>query len=828
MKFKLVGNDKPAMHKKSVTAVAWTRDGDIYAASDDKTISIWNTDGNVLRESLMKIEYYATDMHWLPQVGTQIASQFVVAFTNGKFAVVSKSGKIEKFSNVAHHGVIGCIRWNHEGNAIATGGEDGSVRIFSSSAIMRATITRSDMPVYGVAWSPSNDRILYTQGKSLAIRSIKVDSKKMQWKAHDGFIMKVDWNPVNDKIVSCGEDCKYKVWDSFGRVLFQSSTHDDVLTSVRWCPNGSMFAIGSYDTLRLCDETGWSHSLSKPDSGSIFNLAWSSDGTSVAGAGGNGKVVVGQVVDRRLTWKQISVELVAIETEDETADTVVVPDGVGDSKRSEGKVASPSNKSNGTGGSGRNRIRVKDVERETSETLDFVDRVVEMSLGYGHLVVATVTRCYLYSVKNWNTPQIFDLPHPVSLIKQSDRFFVMLNSMNAVHVYNYDGRHLSSPRFPGLRVETISNRTMSVAGDTLAILNRNNHKHIHLFRIVDGRAIGTVDHTTPIVEIDLSRYSRSETQLISFIDTSRDLYVGKVATAERRAKRRKGRKSAASKRSDGGDDGRADASDLQKIATMVDTSEWNDASDTLAAVADGKLVTWIYPQAVYVDRDLFDKGKFSHDGVAFGKHPYISSFFGPRVTVRRVDGALVTTSVTPYANMMYDFATSTRWSDAVRLCRFVKQNELWAALAAMALSRRHLETAEIALAAISETDKLQYVTYIKGVPSSEGRAAELALFKGKPDEAESILLQASPPLVYRAIKMNIRLFRWQRALAIAEKHKAHVDTVVGYRQRFLSQFGRTETDAKFIRYEGKITVDWDSINRAKEDEREKERRRRRA
>ena len=32
-----------------------------------------------------------------------------------------------------------------------------------------------------------------------------------QWKAHDGVILKVDWNPVNGLILSGGEDCKYKV-----------------------------------------------------------------------------------------------------------------------------------------------------------------------------------------------------------------------------------------------------------------------------------------------------------------------------------------------------------------------------------------------------------------------------------------------------------------------------------------------------------------------------------------------------------------------------------------------------------------------------------------
>lgn len=33
----------------------------------------------------------------------------------------------------------------------------------------------------------------------------------VQWKAHDGIILKVDWNSVNDLILSGAEDCRYKV-----------------------------------------------------------------------------------------------------------------------------------------------------------------------------------------------------------------------------------------------------------------------------------------------------------------------------------------------------------------------------------------------------------------------------------------------------------------------------------------------------------------------------------------------------------------------------------------------------------------------------------------
>lgn len=42
----------------------------------------------------------------------------------------------------------------------------------------------------------------------------------------------------------------------------------------------------------------WSHSLDKPSTGSIFNIAWSSDGTQVAGACGNGHVIFAHIIER--------------------------------------------------------------------------------------------------------------------------------------------------------------------------------------------------------------------------------------------------------------------------------------------------------------------------------------------------------------------------------------------------------------------------------------------------------------------------------------------------------------------------------------------------
>ena len=78
----------------------------------------------------------------------------------------------------------------------------------------------------------------------------------MNWEAHTGAVLTVSWNKVTNLIVSGGEDRKYRVWDSFGRQLFCSNPLEHVITSVAWSPSGTVFAVGSYNLLRLCDKTG--------------------------------------------------------------------------------------------------------------------------------------------------------------------------------------------------------------------------------------------------------------------------------------------------------------------------------------------------------------------------------------------------------------------------------------------------------------------------------------------------------------------------------------------------------------------------------------------
>lgn len=289
----------------------------------------------------------------------------------------------------------------------------------------------------------------------------------------------------------------------------------------------------------------------------------------------------------------------------------------------------------------------------------------------------------------------------------------------------------------------------------LAIIDPSNPKIVKVFDIISGKPTNTqIEHSTEILEMHLNQVEMSSERKMCFIDSNRDMFLSMVHKP-----------------------------DIIKISNMVDSFQWNDNNDMLTALSDGKLKTWFYPNAVYVDRDLMNKAMSAKDATDVGKLGTITQFNGNLVTARRLDGSLATLGISPYPKMLYEHIDKADFEKAIRMCRYVKEQTLWACLAAMSIYCRELNTVEIALAAIDEADKVQFINYIKELPSEPSRNAALALYCKKVNEAEHILLQAR--LFYRAIKLNIKLYKWERALEIAVQNKTHVDTVIAYRQRFL-------------------------------------------
>ena len=58
------------------------------------------------------------------------------------------------------------------------------------------------------------------------------------------------------------------------------------------------------------------------------------------------------------------------------------------------------------------------------------ERVVEMSIKFGFMIVATIHCVYVYNIhtQNWQTPYTFDVRDTISMIVQGVKYFCIIDA----------------------------------------------------------------------------------------------------------------------------------------------------------------------------------------------------------------------------------------------------------------------------------------------------------------------------------------------------------------------------------------------------------------
>ena len=126
-------------HHDFVSCLGWTSTEELISCGDDHLLLSWN----VLAHEATKIselpqELFPTDLNCYPKSlsGSRpkniTLDMFVIGASDGKFYFVQRNGKIDK-SVEAHKGAVLVAKWSHDGSGLATGGEDGFVKIWSKA-----------------------------------------------------------------------------------------------------------------------------------------------------------------------------------------------------------------------------------------------------------------------------------------------------------------------------------------------------------------------------------------------------------------------------------------------------------------------------------------------------------------------------------------------------------------------------------------------------------------------------------------------------------------------------------------------------------------------
>lgn len=103
-----------------------------------------------------------------------------------------------------------------------------------------------------------------------------------------------------------------------------------------------------------------------------------------------------------------------------------------------------------------------------------------------------------------------------------------------------------------------------------------------------------------------------------------------------------------------------------------------------------------------------------------------------------------------------------------------------------------------------------FLSELRDSPSEIVRNASLSLLFHKNAEAEQIYTQNK--FYYRAIRMHIDGYRWERALKLARDYKVHLDTVVAFRKKYLQRIGKEEDNKELAKASQEVgEVDWTAI-----------------
>ncbi|XP_061707628.1 intraflagellar transport protein 80 homolog [Cydia pomonella] len=654
MKLKLSSFKEPK-HVGVVVSVSWNNTEDVFSCGDDHKLLKWNlVNSECMVVTTFPDDFYPTGMHLFPKINQGANKHqhdvILVGSADGKFNIVNHNGRIEK-SVAAHQGACLVAQWSPDGASLLTAGEDGFVKIWSRNGLLRSTLVQSDVSCYSAVWSPDSGAILYTKGDFLAIKYLNSGSKMTKWKAHEGIVLCVTWNANNNLIISGGEDGFFKIWDTFGQQISVSVKHDQPITSVSWAPAGDLFVIGSYNLIRLCNANGWSHCLDRPSTGSIYSLAWSSDGTQLAAACANSQVLFAHIIDREYTWKTYACTQ-----------------------------------------TGRKVIAIKDITTDQSDQLDYPDRVIQIALGFNHLVIATVKQCFIHKLTSWNTPVTFDLKEgTISMILLAEKCLCIVER-TGVSIYSYMGRLLASPRW-GARPDTLGRSALSLGPDALAAIDQTDRKLIHVFDLPTGLIVrSSTDNTTTklthkmtVSTIALSQTGPISERQLALLDYNRDLYVATVKDNKPK---------------------------FVKLGSQILSIAWSAETELLVGLRASSAVAWCCPKAA-TQPDWLALTTVNKEISDLGRNPTVMSVEDGVARICRGNGSLLHVSLATFPEKLLKHVAANMWQAALQLCRTVEDDTLWACLAVLAWQHHQLSVAEEAFSLIRQYHQVCYIQHLR-------------------------------------------------------------------------------------------------------------------
>ncbi|CAF4746675.1 unnamed protein product [Pieris macdunnoughi] len=241
--------------------------------------------------------------------------QLATGSYDGYARIWSSDGKL--ISTLAQHkGQIFALKWNESGNYITIAGVDSTTIIWDAASDQSIHVGQLNVQkpiksflghtneINSIKWDPQGQLLASgSDDMTLKIYSMDRDTCVHDLQGHSKEIYTFKWSPtgpgtqnlnMNLMIASASFDSTVRLWDvEIGACVHTLTKHIQSVFSIAFSPDGKFLASGSFDNwVHIWSTQTGSLVHSYYTTGGIFGVSWNSSGTKVSASVSDGNVFV--------------------------------------------------------------------------------------------------------------------------------------------------------------------------------------------------------------------------------------------------------------------------------------------------------------------------------------------------------------------------------------------------------------------------------------------------------------------------------------------------------------------------------------------------------
>lgn len=224
---------------------------------------------------------------WIGRIAWSLDGQFLASGSDDRTICIwssSDGSLVRKLEG--HSDTVFSVAWSKDGNTLASSSDDESIILWETKTGSKIrTLTGHTSGVVSIAWLSDDETIVSGGGdKTIRIWNTTTGELLGNLEGHSGWIRQLALSPDGELLASASYDGTVRLWEVGSKTCISVlEGHTDRVHSVVWLPEGNLLASASADsTIRLWDSKGNHIRTIEGHAGAVYDLSFSHDGKCLA------------------------------------------------------------------------------------------------------------------------------------------------------------------------------------------------------------------------------------------------------------------------------------------------------------------------------------------------------------------------------------------------------------------------------------------------------------------------------------------------------------------------------------------------------------------